>query len=72
MTQNGNQRSLGRFLVCLFIWFVILTQCGTYWIYEGIDRIVNRKNKEVDQQPTNTIQPSNPTGKFLYKESGKL
>ena len=67
MTQNGNQRSLGRFLVCLFIWFVILTQCGTYWIYEVIDRIVNIENKEdIIQQPTNAIQPNNPTG-MSYK-----
>ena len=73
MTLNvgggGHQRSFGRFLVCLFIWFIILTQCGTYWIYETIDKIVNidnNNNQEVgssEKSINNEVQkPRNPSG----------
>ena len=72
MTLNvgggGHQRSFGRFLVCLFIWFIILTQCGTYWIYETIDKIVNidNNNQEVtisEKSINNKIQkPRDPSG----------
>ena len=74
MTLNdrggGHQRSFGRFLVCLFIWFIILTQCGTYWIYETIDKIVNIDNNNNNQEVTsseksinNEVQkPRNPSG----------
>ena len=73
MTLNdrggGHQRSLGRFLVCLFIWFIILTQCGTYWIYETIDKIVNidnNSNQEVtrsERSINNEVQkPRSPSG----------
>jgi len=72
MTLNvgggGHQRSFGRFLVCLFIWFIILTQCGTYWIYETIDKIVNidnNNNQEVgssEKSINNEVQkPRNPS-----------
>ena len=73
MTLNdrggGHQRSFGRFLVCLFIWFIILTQCGTYWIYETIDKIVNidnNNNQEVtssEKSINNEMpKPRNPSG----------
>ena len=73
MTLNvgggGHQRSFGRFLVCLFIWFILLTQCGTYWIYETIDKIVNidhNNNQEVnsgEKSINNEVQnPRNPSG----------
>ena len=79
MTLNdrggGHQRSLGRFLVCLFIWFIILTQCGTYWIYETIDKIVNidnnnNNNQEVtssEKSINNEVQkPRNPSGIEIF------
>ena len=57
MTQNGvgqqNQRSFGRFLICMVIWAIILTQCGTYWIYEFIDNIVNLEEPELEEETTN-------------------
>ena len=56
MTQNGvgqqNQRSFGRFLICMVIWAIILTQCGTYWIYEFIDNIVNLEEPELEEETT--------------------
>merc|ERR1711936_1359776 len=60
MTQNGvgqqNQRSFGRFLFCMVIWVIILTQCGTYWIYETIDKFVNIEEPievEVEEETKN-------------------
>merc|ERR1739836_239891 len=65
MTQNGvgqqNQRSFGRFLICMVIWAIILTQCGTYWIYEFIDKIVNLEEPELEEETT-TYQIPKPKG----------